>query len=337
MSVANLLWGTPHIHGELLKLGIDVGQTTVAKYMARRRRPPSQGWKTSLHNHADALTAIDMFAVPTISFGLLYALVILRQSRRELLWLGVTAHPNAEWLARQLTLQLERASKLLDPRSRRGVWRCVHAARCSDGHPGSTDLSAVAVAEWIRREADRFDPTGMSFSCYAVSDIFATFSRRIKAASPVCSSLSSRRGQLLPREYGLDNAVVRYPSSAREIMGGVIEHSGTATANVENRTHIVAGRDRRAATPAQARHFLDVMRGLSGGFHPWTEDDVARYEARWPIGSKERVWVGVLLYTGFYAVAMQCALAGSASGTVWRRPIPKRMGHGHHSDPAGAR
>jgi hypothetical protein len=208
MSVANLLWGTPHIHGELLKLGIDVGQTTVAKYMARRRRPPSQGWKTSLHNHADALTAIDMFAVPTISFGLLYALVILRQSRRELLWLGVTAHPNAEWLARQLTLQLERASKLLDPRSRRGVWRCVHAARCSDGHPGSTDLSAVAVAEWIRREADRFDPTGMSFSCYAVSDIFATFSRRIKAASPVCSSLSSRRGQLLPREYGLDNAVV---------------------------------------------------------------------------------------------------------------------------------
>ena len=103
MSVANPLWGIPRIHGKLLKLGIDVGQTTVAKYMARRRRPPSQGWKTFLHNHADAIAAIDMFVMPTISFGLLYGLVILRQSRRELLWLGVTAHPNAEWLARQLT------------------------------------------------------------------------------------------------------------------------------------------------------------------------------------------------------------------------------------------
>ena len=103
MSVANPLWGAPRIHGELLKLGIDVGQTTVAKYMAKRRRPPSQGWRTFVHNHADAIASIDMFVVPTISFGLLYGLLILRQSRRELLWLGVTAHPNAEWLARQLT------------------------------------------------------------------------------------------------------------------------------------------------------------------------------------------------------------------------------------------
>ena len=80
-----------------------VGQTTVAKYMAKRRRPPSQGWRTFVHNHADAITSIDMFVVPTISFGLLYGLLILRQSRRELLRLGVTAHPNVEWLARQLT------------------------------------------------------------------------------------------------------------------------------------------------------------------------------------------------------------------------------------------
>jgi len=53
ISLANPLWGAPRIHGELLKLGIDVGQTTVAKYMARGRRPPSQGWKTFLDNHAD--------------------------------------------------------------------------------------------------------------------------------------------------------------------------------------------------------------------------------------------------------------------------------------------
>jgi transposase InsO family protein len=103
MSVANPLWGAPRIHGELLKLGIDVGQTTVAKYMAKRRRPPSQGWKTFLRNHADGIASIDMFVVPTISFRLLYALMVLRHSRRELLWLGVTAHPNAEWIAHQLT------------------------------------------------------------------------------------------------------------------------------------------------------------------------------------------------------------------------------------------
>src|SRR5258708_22455136 len=103
MSVANPLWGAPRIHGELLKLGIDVGQTTVAKYMARRRRSPSQGWKTFLRNHADGIASMDLFLVPTISFRLLYGLLILQHGRRELLWVGVTAHPTAEWIARQLT------------------------------------------------------------------------------------------------------------------------------------------------------------------------------------------------------------------------------------------
>src|SRR5262245_34319046 len=96
MSIANPLWGAPRIHGELLKLGINVGQTTVAKYMARRRRPPSQGWKTFLRNHADGIASMDLFVVPTISFRLLYGLLILRHGRRQLLWLGVTAHPSAE-------------------------------------------------------------------------------------------------------------------------------------------------------------------------------------------------------------------------------------------------
>src|SRR6516165_2847493 len=103
MSVANPLWGAPRIHGELLKLGIDIGQTTVAKYMAKRRQPPSQGWKTFLCNHADAIASIDLFVVPTISFRLLYGFLVLRHSRREILWLGVTAHPSAEWIARQIT------------------------------------------------------------------------------------------------------------------------------------------------------------------------------------------------------------------------------------------
>jgi hypothetical protein len=80
MSVANPLWGAPRIHGELLKLGIDVGQTTVAKYMAKRRRPLSQGWKTFRHNHADGIASIHMFVVPTISFQQLYGLLVLRHS-----------------------------------------------------------------------------------------------------------------------------------------------------------------------------------------------------------------------------------------------------------------
>ena len=84
MSLANPLWGAPRIHGELLKLGIDVGQTSVAKYMARRRRPPSQGWTTFVRNHADGIVAMDLFVVPTISFRLLYGLLILRHDRRRI-------------------------------------------------------------------------------------------------------------------------------------------------------------------------------------------------------------------------------------------------------------
>jgi transposase InsO family protein len=103
MSIANPLWGAPRIHGELLKLGIDVGQTSVAKYMAWRRKPPSQGWKTFVRNHADGIIAMDLFVVPTVSFRLLYGLLIIRHGRRQILWLGVTAHPTAEWIANQLT------------------------------------------------------------------------------------------------------------------------------------------------------------------------------------------------------------------------------------------
>jgi hypothetical protein len=84
MSLANPLWGAPRIDGERLKLGIDVGQTSVAKYMARRRRPPSQDWKTFLLNHADGIAAIDLFVVPTISFRLLYGLLVLGHGRRRI-------------------------------------------------------------------------------------------------------------------------------------------------------------------------------------------------------------------------------------------------------------
>ena len=103
MSIDNPLWGAPRIHGELLKLGFEVAQSTVAKYMVKRWGPPSQGWRTFLRNHAPDIAAMDLFVVPTIGFKLLYAFVIVRLDRRQLVWINVTQNPTAEWIARQLT------------------------------------------------------------------------------------------------------------------------------------------------------------------------------------------------------------------------------------------
>jgi hypothetical protein len=102
MSIENPLWGAPRIHGELLKLGFEVAQSSVAKYMVKRRGPPSQGWRTFLRNHASSTAAMDLFVVPTIGFKLLYGFVIVRLDRRELVWINVTANPTAEWVARVL-------------------------------------------------------------------------------------------------------------------------------------------------------------------------------------------------------------------------------------------
>jgi transposase InsO family protein len=103
MSIENPLWGAPRIHGELLKLGFEVAQSSVAKYIVKRRVPPSQGWRTFLRNHAPDIAAMDLFVVPTIGFDLLYALVIVRLDRRDLVWINVTTNPTAEWVARQIT------------------------------------------------------------------------------------------------------------------------------------------------------------------------------------------------------------------------------------------
>jgi transposase InsO family protein len=103
MSVDNPLWGAPRIHGELLKLGFEVSQSSVAKYMVKRCGPPSQGWRTFLRNHAPDIAAMDLFVVPTIGFDLLYAIVFVRLARRDLVRINVTTHPTAEWIARQIT------------------------------------------------------------------------------------------------------------------------------------------------------------------------------------------------------------------------------------------
>src|SRR3989440_4769100 len=103
MSFENPLWGATKIHGELLKLGIDVAQSTVSIYMVPRRDRPLQTWKTFLRNHMEGIASIDLFVVPTIAFQQLFAFLVLGHKRRQLLWFAVTYNPTAEWLARQIT------------------------------------------------------------------------------------------------------------------------------------------------------------------------------------------------------------------------------------------
>ena len=102
MSIANPLRGAPRIHGELLKLGIDVGETSVGKYMVRHRKPPSQTWRTFLANHAGDIAAVDFLTVPTATFQVLFVLVIISHARRKVVHFNVTTNPTARWTAQQV-------------------------------------------------------------------------------------------------------------------------------------------------------------------------------------------------------------------------------------------
>src|SRR3984885_14465754 len=102
MSQANPLWGAPRIHGELLKLGIEVAQSTVAKYLRRPRKPPSQTWRTFLTNHLEQMASIDFFVVPTATFRVLFVFVVLSHARRRVLHFQVTEHPSQDWTMQQI-------------------------------------------------------------------------------------------------------------------------------------------------------------------------------------------------------------------------------------------
>ena len=102
MCRENPSWGAPRIHGELLKLGIDIGESSVSKYMVRSRTPPSQTWRTFLENHLQQLVSIDFFTVPTLRFQVLYVFLVLAHDRRRIVHCNVTAHPTAEWTGQQL-------------------------------------------------------------------------------------------------------------------------------------------------------------------------------------------------------------------------------------------
>jgi len=102
MCRENPSWGAPRVHGELLKLGIDIGETSVRQYMVRCRKPPSQTWRTFLENHVAQLVSIDFFTVPTIRFQVLYVFLVMAHDRRRIVHFNVTAHPTADWTGQQL-------------------------------------------------------------------------------------------------------------------------------------------------------------------------------------------------------------------------------------------
>jgi len=102
MCLANPTWGAPRIHGEFLKVRIEVSETTGAKYIPRNRKPPSQTWRAVLNHHAQQLVSVDFFVVPTLSFSLLFGLVVLEHHGRRVVHFNVTAPPTAEWTAQQM-------------------------------------------------------------------------------------------------------------------------------------------------------------------------------------------------------------------------------------------
>jgi transposase InsO family protein len=148
------LWGAPRIHGELMMLGIEVSESTVGRYMIRTGRPRSQGWRTFLRNHAAGIASIDLFVVRTISFKLLYGLVILRHARRQLVRIALTANPTAEWITGQVTeaFPWDQAPKHL-LRDRDGAFGAAYKRRVRA--MGIRDHPVAARSPWQNGQVER--------------------------------------------------------------------------------------------------------------------------------------------------------------------------------------
>jgi transposase InsO family protein len=155
MSKANPLWGAPRIHGELLKLGIEISQATVAKYMSRQGKPPSQGWCTFLENHIQQIVAIDFLVVRTVNFRLLFVFVVLSHQRRHAIHFNVTAHPTAEWTARQIAEAFPWDSA---PRYLLHDRDCIYGAAFHQrvGEMGILEVLTAPRAPWQNAYAERF-------------------------------------------------------------------------------------------------------------------------------------------------------------------------------------
>src|SRR5262245_53761329 len=154
VSRDNPLWGAPRIHGELLKLGIDIGETSVGKYLVRRRNPPSQTWKTFLENHIQSMVSIDFFTVPTIRFQVLYVLLVLAHDRRRIVHFNVTAHPTAEWTAQQLreAFPFDRAPQYL-LRDRDRIFGAEFSKQVAD--LGTEEVLGEPRSPWQRAYVER--------------------------------------------------------------------------------------------------------------------------------------------------------------------------------------
>ena len=163
MSRANPLWGAPRIHGELLKLGLTVSQATVSKYMLRRRKPPSQVWRTFLKNHAQDLIALDFFTVPTATFRVLFVLVVLSHGRRRLRHFNHGASERrVDGAAADRGVRAGGQPSVSDPGSGPGIWRTIFASSQAVGHPGDGHSATIAVAKRLCRARDWLDSTRMS-------------------------------------------------------------------------------------------------------------------------------------------------------------------------------
>src|ERR1035437_7356324 len=170
MSMENPFWGAPRIHGELLKLGFEVAQSSVAKYMVKRRWPPGQGWLTCLRNHAPDIAALDLFVVPTMGFDLLYAFVCIRHrptrpQRPRLDQRHKESDGRMGCTPNNGGISLGRGSRLHDPRPGSHLWHHRHTSIARHGHPGQAYRASLALAEWLCRTVDRIDPPRVSGSC----------------------------------------------------------------------------------------------------------------------------------------------------------------------------
>ena len=167
MCRENPTWGAPRIHGELLKLGIDIGETSVSKYMVRGRKPPSQAWRTFLENHVAQLVSVDFFTVPTIRFQVLYVFLVLAHDRRRILHFNVTAHPNrrVDWPATAERIPLRSTPTLPAAGPRCDFRPGFPRAGAKHGHRRGAVDAAFTLAESLCGTADRLHSAGMPRPC----------------------------------------------------------------------------------------------------------------------------------------------------------------------------
>jgi transposase InsO family protein len=154
MSRANPLWGAPRIHGELLKLGLDLAQTTVSKYMVRHHKPPSPSWRALLNNHVKDLVSIDFFTVPTVTFNVLFVFVVLAHDRRRVVHFNVTESPGARWTAQQTVeaFPWDTAPRYL-LRDRDGIYGHEFTSRVD--HMGIKEVKTAPRSPWQNPYVER--------------------------------------------------------------------------------------------------------------------------------------------------------------------------------------